>query len=582
MKKTLQSTNNKKGAGLFNNVYRGIINRFSKEDSDIINDINKYYLKDKKNLYNLSLTQRKNLRGKIINRIIFLIQNINYFKKKNITKSIDLYKNRLFNIIDLINNKIYLYINKNFHEHINFSEGKNTNIIQNSEDFNEIMLNFVLIKLKNKYQENDIKDVFFSIYNKSNINDIIKIINNNLNNKPNIASNNDFDSYLSSNSLHESFFKTSSQSRQSQTTTQHNTFGPPLSIPIRSSLSQGTPLVQSPFQGPVSGSVNLNASKAQPFIEPLPTPSQSLSTSINIQPPPQPSISNSLKNIIDDDSITILSDPKKKDKIKLEILRNNEKPYGNQEYINILEYFKTTKYIHTISLHSITNDSKYYYLTFANKPDGNLKKFMQEINNVAFHFNALHQLLLACMLFHKLTGKLHTNLNSENIYYYKIENNLNTENYFGYYFNALNKTFYIRNMGYLWVLSDFNETQILPQDETILFNNEYKKLNADYEPYHMYFEYRAILEIYKEYLNTIVDPKFELLRSYIDVILFNTKNINEKYKKLLLDQKLTSQQKLTILDRQIFTKYMQNDFLLLRHIKNKTKQSKVYLQEIIE
>ena len=114
MKKTLQSTNNKKGAGFFNNVYRGIINRFSKEDSDIINDINKYYLKDKKNLYNLSLTQRKNLRGKIINRIIFLIQNINYFKKKNITKSIDLYKNRLFNIINLINNKIYLYINKNF------------------------------------------------------------------------------------------------------------------------------------------------------------------------------------------------------------------------------------------------------------------------------------------------------------------------------------------------------------------------------------------------------------------------------------------------------------------------------------
>ena len=540
MKKTLQSTNNKKGAGFFNNVYRGIINRFSKEDSDIINDIKKYYLKDKKNLYNLSLTQRKNLRGKIINRNIFFIQNINYFKKKNITKSIDLYKNRLFNIINLINNKIYLYINKNFHEHINFSEGKNTNIIQNSEDFNEIMLNFFLIKLKNKYKENDIKDVFLSIYNKSNINDIIKIINNNLNNKPNFASNNDFDSGLSSNSLHQSFFKTSSQSRQSQTTTQHNAFGPP------------------------------------------PPPSQSLSTSINIQPPPQPSISNSLKNIIDDDSITILSDPKKKDKIKLEILRNNEKPYGNQEYINILEYFKTTKYIHTISLHSITNDSKYYYLTFANKPDGNLKKFMQEINNVALHFNALHQLLLACILFHKLTGKLHTNLNSENIYYYKIENNLNTDNYFGYYFNALNKTFYIRNMGYLWVLSDFNETQILPQDETILFNNEYKKLNADYEPYHMYFEYRAILEIYKEYLNTIVDPKFELLRNYIDVILFNNKNINEKYKNLLLDQKLTSQQKLTILDRQIFTKYMQNDFLLLRHIKNKTKQSKVYLQEIIE
>ena len=137
-------------------------------------------------------------------------------------------------------------------------------------------------------------------------------------------------------------------------------------------------------------------------------------------------------------------------------------------------------------------------------------------------------------------------------------------------------------MGYLWVLSDFNETQTLPQHETILFNKEYKKLNADYEPYHMYFEYRTILEIYKEYLNTIVDPKFEILRSYIDVMLFNTKDVNEKYKKLLLDQKLTSQQKLIILDRQIFTKFMQKDYLLLKNIKNKTRQTKVYLQEIIE
>lgn len=506
----------KKGGGIFNKIYTDVINRIKKDDNDILIDIKNYYSKKKEDLYKFTLKTRKKLRYKIINRIVFIIQNINFFKKKNRLIEVTEHKSRLFKIINLINKKIYLYFNKKFHEHINFNDGKEGIIIQTSQEFNEIMLDFILIKLKYIYTENDIKNVFFSISNKTNINHIIKIINDQLNNKPIMPSHNDNFTSLSHNSL-SNFSKTSTDSDI---------------------------LPSTPHQSKL----------------------------------------NSLKSIIQDDLIRILSDPKKnkREKIKLEIIRNNEKPYGNQEYINILEYLKNTNNIHSISLHSITNDAKYYYVTFANKPHGNLKKFMQENDNIGLHFNAIQQLLFACMLFHKLTGKLHTNLNSENIYYYKIENNLNTDNYFGYYFNALNKTFYIQNSGYLWVLSDFNETQTLSQHETILFNNEYKNLNADYEPYHMYFEYRTILEIYKEYLNTILDPKFEVLRTYIDVLLFNTRNINEKYKDLLLDQKLTSQQKLTILDRQIFRKYMQNDYLLLKHIKNKTKQTKVYLLEIIE
>lgn len=511
----------KNAGGIFNNIYINVVNRIKNDDDDILTDIKNYYSKKTKDLYKFTLKSRKNLRYKIINRISYIIQNINFFKKKNKLIEVTEYKNRLSKIINLINKKNYLYINKNFHEHINFNDGKEAIIIQNSDEFNEIMLEFILTKLKKIYTENDIKIAFSTISNKSNINDIIKIINHKISHIPRMASN----PFSQSNKI------------------------PP------------------PFQRPVSGLQQSNKT-------------------LDIQSPPlpPPQKSKSLKSIIEDNTITILSDPNKNktEKIKLEILRNNNKPYGNQEYINILEYLKNTKYIHTISLHSITNDAKYYYVTFANKPHGNLKKFMQENNNVAFHFNALQQLLFACLLFHKLTGKLHTNLNSENIYYYKIENNLNTDNYFGYYFNVLNKTFYIQNMGYLWVLSDFNETQTLPQHETILFNDEYKKFNTDYEPYHMYFEYRAILEIYKEYLNTIYDPKFEILRNYIDVLLVNTKNINEKYKNLLLNQKLTSQQKLIMLDRLIFTKYMQNDYLLLKNIRNKTKQSKVYLQQIIE
>ena len=563
----------KNAGGIFNKIYTNVINRIKNDDDDILTDIENYYSKKTEDLYKFTLKIRKNLRYKIINRISYIIKNINFFKEKNKLIKVTEYKNRLSKIVNLINKKIYLYFNKNFHEHINFNDGKEAIIIQNSDEFNKIMLEFILTKLKKIYNESDIKFAFSTISNKSNINDIIKIINDKLSHIPNMPSNSDNITDFSHNSLDQSIFKSSLESNPFS---QFNKTPPPQ--PFTSTQSDKTPDIQSP---------------PQPF-----TPTQSDKTP-DIQSPPQPftptqstllpqplqkSKSKSLKSIIEDNSITILSDSNKNKtkKIKLEILRNNDKPYGNQEYIKILEYLKNTKNIHTISLHSITNDAKYYYVTFANKPDGNLKKFMQENNNIAFHFNALQQLLFACMLFHKLTGKLHTNLNSENIYYYKIENNLNTDNYFGYYFNALNKTFYIQNIGYLWVLSDFNETQTLPQHKTILFNDEYKKFNTDYEPYHMYFEYRAILEIYKEYLNTIYDSKFDILRNYIDLLLNNTKNINNKFKNLLLNQKLESQQKLIILDRLIFTKYMQMDYLLLKNIRNKNKQSKVYLQEFIE
>jgi hypothetical protein len=566
----------KKGGGIFNKIYTNVINKFKKDDKDILIDIENYYSKKKEDLYKFTLKKRKELRTKIINRIVFIIENINFFKKKNLYIEVMNYKNRLFKIINLINKKIYLYYYKNFHEHINFNNGKEGIIIQNSDEFNEIMLDFILIKLKNIYTEEDIKSVFSTISNKSNVNDIIKIINDNLlnNNKSKsmMTSHNDNFTNLSHNYLESYAFVSQKSTPFSSTHSNPFAFASPKSRPFTSSQVKTPPLFQPPFSGPVSKSFINIQQPPQPY------------TTTPVSPPPQQSKLKSLKSIIEEDSITILSDPKKnkKEKIKLEILRNNEKPYGNQEYINILKYFKDTKNIHSISLDSITKDAKYYYVTFSNKPHGNLKKFMQEIDNIALHFNALQQLLFACMLFHKLTGKLHTNLNSENIYYYKIENNLNTDNYFGYYFNTLNETFYIMNMGYLWILSDFNETQTLPYDQNILFNNEYKNINADYEPYHMYFEYRAILEIYKEYLNTIIDPKFELLKTYIDVLLFNTKNVNEKYKDLLEDQKLTSEKKLIRLDRLIFTKFMQNDYLILKHIKNKTKQTKVYFLEIID
>ena len=134
----------KKGGGIFNKIYTNVINKFKKDDKDILIDIENYYSKKKEDLYKFTLKKRKELRTKIINRIVFIIENINFFKKKNLYIEVMNYKNRLFKIINLINKKIYLYYYKNFHEHINFNNGKEGIIIQNSDEFNEIMLDFIL------------------------------------------------------------------------------------------------------------------------------------------------------------------------------------------------------------------------------------------------------------------------------------------------------------------------------------------------------------------------------------------------------------------------------------------------------
>ena len=72
----------KKGGGIFNKIYTDVINRIKKDDNDILIDIKNYYSKKKEDLYKFTLKTRKKLRYKIINRIVFIIQNINFFKKK--------------------------------------------------------------------------------------------------------------------------------------------------------------------------------------------------------------------------------------------------------------------------------------------------------------------------------------------------------------------------------------------------------------------------------------------------------------------------------------------------------------------
>ena len=245
----------------------------------------------------------------------------------------------------------------------------------------------------------------------------------------------------------------------------------------------------------------------------------------------------------------------------------------NQRYVKLLNHLNKKKHLHSPFLsNDITDDGNYYYITII-KPYSNLKYFMDNIKDPILHFNALQQLLFVCMSFHKLTGMLHGNLNIANIYYYKIDTDLNSKSYFGYYFQ--DNTFYIQNMGYLWIILNFTETMYLPNKYEIFFNEDYKKLNKDYEPYHMYFEYRAILEIYKEFLiNKVkVDTRFVKLEKYVNILLDKTKNINNKYKTELINKNLNKFTKLLNIDIRIFRDLIESELLLLskKDINNKSQ-----------
>ena len=673
------SKNKKKGSGIFKNLYLNMNNRISTNDDTILKNISEYYSKE--NIY-ISLKKRKNIRENIINRIIYIINNINQLnnelKKKTkkeylefINNKLNIYTLRLYNIINNINKKVYSYFyNDSFHIHINFNENFNNktdsvSIMHNNEEMNKILFDFVISKLtslKIKFYDTEVKDIFEKIENKKNVNHIISIIVNKIN-KPS-----DMYSYK--------FIDNPSQSKYSLSLPRPPKSSFSLPHPPKSSFSLPHPpkssshpppppppvlvlnkpsphppppvlVLNKPSPHPPKSSFSLHhPPKSPPQPDTLErrldalkhkpkSPSRHKSLSRPKSPPqldtlerrldalkhtpkspPQPdtlerrldALKHKPKSSSHPSQSKSLSKPKlsltsTNLKLHLDALKyNSSKKFQplswqpkisvnpinnkleiqqiklnmimqNQRYVNLLNHLNKKKHLHSPFLsNDITDDGNYYYITII-KPYSNLKYFMDNIKDPILHYNALQQLLFVCMSFHKLTGMLHGNLNIDNIYYYKIDTDLNSKSYFGYYFQ--DKTFYIQNMGYLWIILNFTETMYLPNKYEIFFNEDYKKLNKDYEPYHMYFEYRAILEIYKEFLiNKVkVDTRFAKLEEYVNILLNKTKNINNKYKTELINKNLNKFSKLLNIDIRIFRDLIESELLLLskKDINNKSQ-----------
>jgi hypothetical protein len=121
-------------------------------------------------------------------------------------------------------------------------------------------------------------------------------------------------------------------------------------------------------------------------------------------------------------------------------------------------------YLKCVKLNIPTDETKYYpsiinknnnlYFQINKLESGNLnnilKLFHDNNDNVKILLNTLIQLLFSIMFFHKYINAFHCNTHCNNFLYHKIRSG----GYFHY--NIYGKDYYLENIGYLWVMSDFN------------------------------------------------------------------------------------------------------------------------------
>ena len=107
------STNNKKGAGFLKNV-RYVVNNYIENYDDNLEkkQIDLYYSQKETNMYDLTLKKRENIRKNIINLIVNIIKNIRKYEANS--KKFNIHNERLFKIIQKINDYTYSYFKTNF------------------------------------------------------------------------------------------------------------------------------------------------------------------------------------------------------------------------------------------------------------------------------------------------------------------------------------------------------------------------------------------------------------------------------------------------------------------------------------
>ena len=133
-----------------------------------------------------------------------------------------------------------------------------------------------------------------------------------------------------------------------------------------------------------------------------------------------------------------------------------------------------------------------YYISVNELVNGNLKQYFDLNLNYSYIINALQQILIAILSFHYFTnGVYHHDCHYKNFLFIKIK----AGGYFHY--NIFNKNYYVKNMGYLWLIWDFG----LAQDDPYYKNQRIK----DYFRIVNFFDLTSRILSSNNSLNKILD-----------------------------------------------------------------------------
>jgi len=97
------------------------------------------------------------------------------------------------------------------------------------------------------------------------------------------------------------------------------------------------------------------------------------------------------------------------------------------------------------------NKNKSYHLLLTELANGDLSNFMKEMNKTDnIYLNTLVQVYLSLIFYYKETKCFHNDAHWDNFLYYKIDKG-------GYYhYEIFGENYYLENLGYLWVICDYD------------------------------------------------------------------------------------------------------------------------------
>ena len=198
----------------------------------------------------------------------------------------------------------------------------------------------------------------------------------------------------------------------------------------------------------------------------------------------------------------------------------------------ILNLLNKKNCIHIPFLYNKVDINNQLSIYFTEYLDNNLFYLLNEFKKIPIdnHIvnvikNMMQQLLMAIISYHTNTsGYINTNINSKNIYFkYNKENIKNT--YICY--KVYETEYYIKHNGYIWYLTDFSESINLPKEKHIIFNE-------NYDSYHIYCEFKVIVETIKFELynknNTVLNSFIENILTIINNYKTSMKENFDKFK----------------------------------------------------